>query len=114
MAIGSNRLYRAPSGDADRSWFGLLDRVIIAPRCNIPFADADGDGDVDQEDLGIVQACYTGGTETVSQSCACYDHDSNGASNSHVDGDDLTAFSNCITGPGIDFDPLNPPADCRP
>lgn len=68
--------------------------------CHDPFADADGDGDVDQTDFAIFQVCFTGPDGQIVNRpcrCDCYDRNSDG----HVDGLDFTAFINCASGPGI-------------
>jgi hypothetical protein len=74
--------------------------------CHDPFADADGDGDVDQDDFAKFQICFTGdatgdplGTYPP-QNCECFDTDGDG----DVDGTDFTAFQNCASGPGIPAD----------
>jgi hypothetical protein len=69
--------------------------------CNTPFADTDGDGDVDQVDFAAFQACYTGEGGTVASGCGCFDRDHvNG-----IDSADLTQFEQCATGPGIQAGP---------
>ena len=60
--------------------------------CPTPFADADHDGDVDQDDFGAFQLCYSG-TGVTPTGCACFDHNNDGK----VDVTDFTAFSNCFT-----------------
>lgn len=115
MAIGSNRLYRAPTGSADRSWLGLLDRIVItAQACNAPFADMDGDQDVDQDDFGEFQRCYTSVHGDLSLRCSCLDRDQDGTGNGVIDVVDLDAFVKCWTGPEVPFDADNPPAGCLP
>ena len=69
--------------------------------CADPFADADGDGDVDQEDFGIFQACFTGTGGGVLPGCDCLDREPD----LDVDDVDYGAFENCATGPGIPADP---------
>jgi len=39
------------------------------PCCPDPFADTDGDGDVDQADFAVLQNCYTGPLEPPGPSC---------------------------------------------
>jgi len=82
--------------------------------CAEPFADLDGDFDVDQSDFGLWQGCFTGGlgspwTYDPAQ-CGCLDRDDvdgNGVFDRAVDGDgyidhdDLALFDNCRRGPGI-------------
>ncbi len=84
-----------------------VDGVIVLPDlrdCHVPFADADGDGDVDQRDFGLWQACYTGPGGTPAEplyppQCVCFDRNRDG----NVDGDDFTAFDACAatSGPAI-------------
>ncbi|MHC4443305.1 MAG: hypothetical protein ACYTBZ_03320 [Planctomycetota bacterium] len=82
--------------------------------CNaVVFADADEDGDVDQDDFGIFQLCYTGGSLPIPfdpEYCQCFDR--NGVTG--IDNADFTAFQDCATGPNIPFDPGNPPGGCIP
>jgi hypothetical protein len=87
-----------------------------------PFADVDKDGDVDQADFAVLQACYTGvngGPVPAAPSyCACLDHgDDDQDGNPEADGDidqfDLTAFENCATGPDIPWSQGATP-NCRP
>ncbi|GMU23621.1 MAG: hypothetical protein AMXMBFR13_36990 [Phycisphaerae bacterium] len=70
-------------------------------QCNDPFADADGDGDVDQADFGAWQVCYTGVDGGVFLGCECFNHDGDG----DVDQEDFGAFQLCISGPDIAADP---------
>ena len=61
--------------------------------CPYPFADADHDTDVDQEDFGAFQICYTGPTGGVPTGCGCFDRDKDG----NVNDLDFTAFADCFT-----------------
>jgi len=62
----------------------------------------DGDGDVDQDDFAVFQACYTGdGTFDLSSMCACFDRDND----DDVDSSDYGQFENCASGPAIAADP---------
>lgn len=59
--------------------------------------DQDRDGDVDQKDFGLFQACFTGpGIEQTSPACyrARLDPDTD------VDQDDFAVFRGCLSGPG--------------
>jgi hypothetical protein len=92
--------------------------LVCPSSCNRPFADTDGDGDVDQADFAVFQLCYTGsgvGAPAIPSNpeyCACLDHaddDSNPATPPSSDGDidsfDLSAFESCASGPNILADP---------
>lgn len=79
--------------------------------CNRPFADADADRDVDMDDFGVFQRCFTGTAGSLpavpesGYSCTCFDRDdANG-----VDATDLAAFEACMTGPAV---PWAPSQDC--
>ena len=79
--------------------------------CPYPFADADHDGDVDQDDFGALQVCYTGTGGGVPTGCECFDRVS--STPEGIDGADFTQFSNCWTGPNVPFDENNP-GSCLP
>ncbi|MDM8004793.1 MAG: hypothetical protein QUV05_01385 [Phycisphaerae bacterium] len=81
--------------------------VFGALACGDPFADADKDGDVDQADFAMMQACYTGSGGDVSDECRCFDRkDSPGSlPDSDVDNTDMASFEDCASGPGIAADP---------
>lgn len=73
---------------------------------NDPFADADGDGDVDQSDFAIVQICVTKSNPPEEQywenllvilGCGRFDRDYD----LDVDQADVTRFEACASGPGI-------------
>jgi len=85
--------------------------------CPTPFADADGDGDVDQNDFADFQVCFSGSGNAHSSGCECYDRlDSLGiqGGDGDVDGNDFVWFENCVSGPSIMLDPQNLPAGCIP
>lgn len=63
------------------------------------WADRDMDGDVDQEDFGMFQACITGVAPGVAPECECFDHVNPG--NGVIDEFDLNAFEDCATGPAV-------------
>lgn len=70
--------------------------VPIAP------ADFDGDGDVDIEDFGTLQRCYTGpGVPQDDGACVLTLLDTD----SDVDQDDFGLFQACFSGPNIPADP---------
>jgi PKD repeat protein len=82
-----------------------VDPVLVAAvyqPCNTPFADADGDGDVDQVDFAAFQSCYTGSNPPAGafdvERCFCFDHE---GGDSDVDELDYADFEDYATGPGI-------------
>lgn len=71
------------------------------PYCahNNPFADMDGDGDVDMDDFGAVQACV--GTQLpFPAGCGFLDRNGDEA----IDGTDLAAFTACASGASVKAD----------
>jgi len=83
--------------------------------CNLSGAraDADKDGDVDQDDFGMFQVCLTGENGGIPSSpafCECFNSDGD----DDIDGQDFLAFQNCATGPDIPLDTDNPPPGCIP
>ena len=64
--------------------------------CNNPPADFDEDGDVDQDDFGLWQLCYTGSNNGIPEDCACMDLDRDGVD---IDQADFTRFQLCSAGP---------------
>ena len=81
----------------------IVDRLLV-PACNHG-ADLDGDGDVDQSDFAILQACYSGnGVTQPDPSCLCADLDND----DDVDGADTKILQRCMSGAGIARDP-----DCK-
>jgi len=86
--------------------------------CRYPFADADGDGDVDQADFGIWQSCYTGaGGGILPDYCECFDR-VNDVSAPEPDGDvdafDFVEFMNCYTGANVQYDDVINLINCKP
>jgi hypothetical protein len=83
------------------------------PPCHTPFADADQDDDVDMDDFGVFQACFTGPSGTVPElpgyACTCFDRDANHV----IDQFDFQEFKNCVTGPDILWS-VSPPPACVP
>jgi hypothetical protein len=73
------------------------------PGCHDPFADTDGDGDVDHSDFAVFQLCVTASGWPASAGCACFDRPepSYPHGDNDVDLDDLDAFEACATAPGI-------------
>jgi hypothetical protein len=95
-------------------WTENASCAAACPLCNTPFADVDYDGDVDQEDYGFFQACFTGPiapANPISAACGCLNRT---GSDGDVDEDDYVQFQNCAMGPEVPFDVNNPPAGCTP
>jgi len=59
--------------------------------------DLDSDGDVDQQDFGLFQACYTQTGNTVNPPCDAADFNND----SLVNQNDLTIFVDCLSGPDV-------------
>lgn len=79
-----------------------LDHVQVGGSpCHDPFADMDGDRDVDQSDFGRWQLCVSGKGLAADRTCHCLDRDRDG----DVDSDDLQAFLQCLNGPDKPADP---------
>ena len=86
-----------------------------ACQCHDPFADIDGDGDVDQVDFGLWQLCFTGpnGLGFDAGRCECLDRDDKNGDHLYnppddgdgdVDMDDFAKFAKCYSGPGVPAD----------
>jgi len=71
------------------------DRVDVFLNGNVlPAADFDLDGDVDQNDFGFFQACFSGSEVPYEPGCKDADLNGNGA----VDQTDFGAFRDCMGG----------------
>lgn len=72
--------------------------------CPDPFADSDGDEDVDQADFGALQRCLTGEGDPQqifdAVDCRCFDRDGD----RDVDEMELALMLACLSGPGIPAD----------
>lgn len=112
----SKRLKQVRLSIGDQPAFGGELCVLAATLelgCNAPVFDvagdsgieAEGDGDVDQQDFAVFQACYTGtgdpGGVFDRPGCGCLDWNGDG----DIDGDDFAKFEFCASGPGIPADP---------
>ena len=80
-------------------------------QCKGPFADADGDGDVDQGDFAVFQRCHTGaGLGPVPDDphyCRCFDRRIEGGlpgRDGDIDALDFAAFEACVSGPAVPAD----------
>lgn len=83
---------------------GTLPGVAVdATGCPLPIpGDMDHDGDVDQEDFGRFQACFTG-SSFPQQDPQCQAARLDG--DNDVDADDLVVFRRCMTGANVPGDP---------
>lgn len=82
----------------------MIDNVELVGiiTCPDPFADADGDHDVDHFDFARFQLCFTGpGTFELPEMCFCFDRDLDG----DVDQADKDSFEACASGPGVEANP---------
>ncbi|NLX12255.1 MAG: hypothetical protein GXY44_01195 [Phycisphaerales bacterium] len=77
----------------------------------VVWADADGDGDVDQDDFAVFQKCYSGSGESYPSEpagCECLDVDGDGS----IDASDYQEWEKCVTGPEIPWSVESTP-NCR-
>lgn len=97
------------AGGAHGSHADGFEFVMTAAGCPEPFADIDNDGDVDQEDFGRFQECYTGAgngpVPTEPEFCFCFDRENGGMGDGDIDQADWGAFEMCASGPDIPADP---------
>lgn len=111
-----------------RGFYGLMDKIVIsdvaiAPNqfmtaaldpclgkwCNQPFADLDGDTDVDMVDFAAFQRCFAVTTLLEGHPCLCLDRDDD----TILTLSDLSEFIKCFTGPGLVWS-LGVTPDCTP
>lgn len=103
-------------GHSDGSGWGIFathvdDLVLIQTPaiCHNPKVDIDGDGDVDGEDFGLWQQCFTGtgnGVPAEPAYCFCLDISADHpGGNGDIAQPDLQTFHGCASGPGIPADP---------
>jgi hypothetical protein len=78
------------------------DGMKLESICNTPFADFDGDDDVDQADFAFMQRCYTGGSQGYPAGCDCADKV---APFGIISLEDLNRFEACASGAGVMADP---------
>ncbi len=95
----SNATEGSPGGHADGLSFGTT--------CNTIWADADDDLDVDMDDFGAFQLCYTGQSGPLPANvpyCQCFDRGGDGA----IGESDFVAFQKCVSGPSIPWTACEP------
>jgi hypothetical protein len=77
---------------------------------NLLWPDADEDGDVDQDDFGSFQSCYSGADLPITGAgCNRFDRDNDG----DVDTQDYVEFEACSAGPSMLLAPDNLPPGCE-
>ncbi len=84
-------------------WQGFDTVCLGTVCCPEPYPDSDVDSDVDQDDYGAFQLCYTGPAGGVPPGCECFDKGPDGFADGDVDDDDFGAFDDCWTGPAVPF-----------
>ena len=76
--------------------------------CNNPFADIDGDTDVDMDDFAVLQRCITSGAPEldVAPECNCFDRPEPGFPNGNgiIDANDVLQFAACGSGAAVPAD----------
>ncbi|MHC4445830.1 MAG: COG1470 family protein [Planctomycetota bacterium] len=103
-------------------WFTFTDTGMYAPGeeddcigslipnfCNRPFADADNDGDTDQDDFAKFQLCYSGNNvaHPDTPECRCFNQEGD---DNDVDDTDFGEFQNCASGPNIPVNNVTHPS----
>jgi hypothetical protein len=106
MTVDANGV---PGGAASALWVDHIQQYVV-PGCHTPWADADGDLDVDQADFAVLQSCITGNDlgpiPSSPEYCRCFDRPEGNpaARDGDIDQTDVTGFANCASGPGIPAD----------
>lgn len=82
------------------------------PNCGDMWADADRDGDIDQDDFAAFQRCVKAASIELdwpnNHPCWCFDRDRD----RDIDSFDLEDFAACGTGPDVPYDLENLPPGC--
>lgn len=90
-------LYQTSIAVADPAAVNPLVAVSVDLTVSTP-GDLDYDGDVDQTDYGLFQACYSGNGIEAAEACA----DATMDADADVDSDDFSLFLLCLSGPGVE------------
>lgn len=81
-------------------WYDEVRLDFVPATCHASRSDLDGDGDVDVDDFGAFQLCYTGAGK-ISQfdaaTCHCVDYDGD----MDVDDQDFAVFNGCSSRAGV-------------
>lgn len=79
------------------------------------WADHDVDGDVDMDDFGAFQVCFSGMTPYADPACACFDRSSlsPGVTDGAVNESDFLEFEKCATGANVPWSAAVTP-NCAP
>jgi hypothetical protein len=96
--LGTDSSVTPPDGGWHVDTISIIEPSCCLAICNVPFADHDGDGDVDQTDFSAWQLCagpFSPGP------CSCFDRNGNNV----LDNVDFDAFLLCMTASDI---PANP------
>jgi hypothetical protein len=94
LVNGQRVYYAAFTYNANREYSAGVDVAAMA----LSPADFDHDGDVDQEDFGLLQACYSGSFVPQDEP-GCRPMRLDG--DDDVDAEDFSRFLNCLAGPGV-------------
>ena len=91
--------------DVAAEWYFVRVHDVAAPPSpvHVPFADFDGDSDVDLGDFGVLQRCLTGPGGGIPSGCEAFDRPEAGfpAGDSDIDASDVDKFLACFSGPDI-------------
>jgi hypothetical protein len=87
-------------------------KLCLMPPCHTPPFDVDRDTDVDLDDFGAFQRCYTGQAAPpgayLPAECRCFDRYPAGAPDNSIDHNDFAAFAACTSRAGVPA-----PTDCN-
>jgi hypothetical protein len=78
-----------------------VQKVTVTINVSTVAADLDLDGDVDQGDFGVLQACYAGTTQVLTGPCAPADL----SGDNYITTADVPFLMSCMTGAGVYPDP---------
>lgn len=98
------------AGPTDLAAAGYHCLDISLGSCQMPRYDADGDHDVDMDDFGRFQLCWTGDAPGSPEypaydpgQCACFDYGASGA-DGRIDSQDFASFVACASGSSVPAD----------